>query len=943
MLSATSRIIDSIRFRLIAAFTIVGAMAITSALYAWFSVAQTEKKMNDVVSDILPLTLHSQGLSKEVTLFAVTTGELATVTSEKELQAISEKLFRHSETITTGINSLFIHNFETLFISNLKKKVDILISNLDNHKQLTRVMIKAHKELQDSVTRLSSSQKRFLETARPRISKGYTEFLRSGKKISEDLRKVVATFEKGGERPNLKKIEDKLRIGFETLINTSAGEMRANLEMVAITFLISGILHEAANVETIDKVNTLKKRFEETQPLIARITLILSHTTPNNNRVLITSAPTLEAGKGPNSIFNLRRREISLRSLTHSSSLQAIQLSEELAKDVGFLVAASQQHAKITVDNLQVSLNRYRLFSAIAAVITIIISIGICLLYVEKRVIRRIDSLRKNMDQQANGLQPAIPIDQYGDEISDMTQTLEKFVSQREKTDVRLRKMLISLNEAQQLAKIGNCERNHTNGTWQWSTGFYHIIGYYPADIKSSEDNFWRVVHPKDKLRVELFFNTLTSHSYTSEIEFRLIASNGDIINVRGLWKLIEKGESSSFTQHGTIQDVTERKKLAEDLLKIRKMESISVLAGGIAHDFNNLLTGIIGNIALVARIIDEDHQAQEHLKLSEKAALRARNLTNRLLTFSSGGNPVRSVTYLPQILKETAEFSLSGSNVKCEYSMEEPLWPVDMDSSHINQVIQNLVVTADQAMTSGGIITITCSNQLLEEDTISNLPSGSYVKITVSDNGGGIPLEHIENIFDPYYSTKGFYSDQGSGLGLAIVHAIITKHGGIISVDSKVNQGTEFTIFLPAMPETTPEPPLKEEGPTSGSGLILIMDDEEIIRNVSKQMLIQLGYEVRTAKDGKAVIELYETLIQRGRIIDAVIMDLTIPGGMGGQEAVAKLIKKHPRAKVIASSGYTTEPVMNDFRHYGFRDIIVKPYQMKELSVVVARVVTKS
>lgn len=383
------------------------------------------------------------------------------------------------------------------------------------------------------------------------------------------------------------------------------------------------------------------------------------------------------------------------------------------------------------------------------------------------------------------------------------------------------------------------------------------------------------------------------------------------------------------------LEDISKRLQMEEELLRVKKLESIGVLAGGIAHDFNNLLLAIIGNISLAKRISGTESELYGLLDSAHKASERAKDLTAKLLTFSSGGEPIKATESLPQLLEESASFVLSGSNVKSTFEFQEDLWPVEMDRSQINQVIQNLIVNADQAMVDGGTVHITCRNEILAHGQISELGGGRYVCVEVQDQGRGIPEDIMDRIFDPYFSTKQRDSNKGSGLGLSIVHSIVTKHNGIIQVDSKPGKGSTFTMYLPAMQEKISSPPAVEEKVTIGRGRILVMDDEEIIRAVVCNMLEYLGYETVQACDGQEAVEIYQQGLRNGKSFHAVIMDLTIPGGMGGAEATRQLLDIDTGAKVIVSSGYSHDPVLDNFESFGFCNIVSKPYQLADLSRV--------
>ncbi len=385
--------------------------------------------------------------------------------------------------------------------------------------------------------------------------------------------------------------------------------------------------------------------------------------------------------------------------------------------------------------------------------------------------------------------------------------------------------------------------------------------------------------------------------------------------------------------------DVTDRYRAEEEQLKVKKLESIGVLAGGIAHDFNNILAAVMGNISLAMRLAETDAKLHDLLVAAEKGALRAGDLVRQLLTFAKGGEPVKQLASIAEVIKESADFVLRGSNVRCEYHFAADIWPVEIDTSQISQVIQNIVINADQAMPEGGTIDIYCENLDLDSPLPPQLVAGRYIKITIQDQGVGIADEIRDKIFDPYFSTK----QKGSGLGLAITHSIVTRHGGAITVDAAPTGGAVFSIYLPARPSAGCNGPAASSPAdarpidTGQGGRILIMDDEEMVRNMLQQMLAHLGYSVVQAEDGRQAIDLFRQAHAENRPFAAVIMDLTIPGGMGGKEAVRALLEIDPDAKVIVSSGYSTDPIMANYRRYGFCAALDKPYRFGELASVLA------
>jgi len=386
-----------------------------------------------------------------------------------------------------------------------------------------------------------------------------------------------------------------------------------------------------------------------------------------------------------------------------------------------------------------------------------------------------------------------------------------------------------------------------------------------------------------------------------------------------------------------TTRDITEQRHIENELLKIEKLQSLGVLAGGIAHDFNNFLTGIIGNLSLAKLELQPGSPVLRSLNEMEKAAIRAQDLTQQLLTFSKGGEPVKHTANLGELVREAAQFSLRGSNVRCDIQVQSDLNPTDVDEGQISQTLHNLMINADQAMPDGGTVTIRGANEVLESGNPYALKPGNYICLSIQDQGMGIKTEYLKKIFDPYFTTK----QKGSGLGLAVAYSVINKHDGQLSVNSKLGQGTTFTIRLPASKSTVMSPSVAQESMTVGTGRILVMDDEEFIREVAANMLTRMGYEVVLAADGQAALDLYAEALSDGRPYDAVILDLTVPGGMGGREAIGELQKMHPGVRAIVSSGYSTDPVMADPTRFGFSGTIKKPYLLQDMSAVLNSVIS--
>ena len=380
------------------------------------------------------------------------------------------------------------------------------------------------------------------------------------------------------------------------------------------------------------------------------------------------------------------------------------------------------------------------------------------------------------------------------------------------------------------------------------------------------------------------------------------------------------------------LRDVTERARHESEMMRTTKLESLGVLAGGIAHDFNNLLTVVLGNLHLARRRCESLPDASRWLQDADLAAEKAQGLTRQLLTFSKGGNPLRSAVRLAELVREATAFALHGSKVRSEFQEPDRLWAADVDRSQIGQVVQNLVLNAVQAMPDGGVVKIDLRNHHHRGDPVRSIAAGDYLMLQIEDNGIGIPAENLGRIFDPYFTTK----ETGSGLGLASVYSIIKRHAGHIDVSSEVGEGTRFRILLPALPEASTSIARETSSkPTVLQGRVLFMDDEESIRRMAETLLKHLGLQVETVANGEDVLQRYFEAKATGTPFDIVLMDLTVPGGMGGREAMEQLRKLDPQVRAIVSSGYSIDPVMADFASYGFCARVAKPYRASDLARV--------
>ena len=503
---------------------------------------------------------------------------------------------------------------------------------------------------------------------------------------------------------------------------------------------------------------------------------------------------------------------------------------------------------------------------------------------------------------------------------------LEKEIEERRKQET-----LLKMSESRYRAVVEDqsdlIARRTTDGTLTFANdAFYRFFGLSPEGVLGRA--YWP---PERKLDPATAINGLKGlgpdqpvNSHDAQIEL----PNGMMRWVNWTNRAIfdEQGEMREVQSVG--RDITEKMKLEQELLRAQKLESVGRIAGGIAHDFNNILTSIMGSITLAKLDPDLKDKTGQKLMDAENAVHRAKNLTQELLTFSEGGEPIKEASSLEEMVRSSTEFTLSGAKVQSHIDFDKGLWMAEVDKGQLRQVINNVVLNAVEAMPNGALLTVKGENVHLTNDHGLPLPPGDYVRLVIRDTGVGIAAENMSRIFDPFFTTKTY----GSGLGLAASLSIIRKHGGYIEVVSKEGEGTTVGIYLPALSQIDPpsKEMLTEEQREKGS--ILLMDDEVSILEVMTELINHLGYSVECSQNGADAVDRYRKAKETGRPYDLVIMDLTIPGGMGGKEAIAKIKRFDPQVKAIVSSGYSNDPVMSDHLRYGFVGVLPKPYTLKEL-----------
>ena len=494
-------------------------------------------------------------------------------------------------------------------------------------------------------------------------------------------------------------------------------------------------------------------------------------------------------------------------------------------------------------------------------------------------------------------------------------------ITERKNAEERLEESETSLRAILSASPIGICRLK--NRVFEWvNDAMSRMTGYSFEEFTGKTSRFL-FENDTEYERASLIYNT----GKLCETQHR--TKDGSLIEV-----LLQCSRIDDSTFIVTVTDITDRKNVEKEQARMGKLESLGVLAGGIAHDFNNILTMILGNTSLAKMYMEKaPEKTREKLINAEQSIMRAKDLTQRLLTFSKGGAPIKKVVNIDSFLKDVCQFALTGTPVICRFDLDHDLLPVEVDEGQMTQTIGHIIINAHQAMSEGGTILIKAENSIvgISED---NLPVGKYIKISITDEGKGIPDEYLSKIFDPYFTTK----QKGSGLGLAVCYSVIKNHKGHIKVESTLGVGTTFHIYIPVFEGHQYDRKSVEEGTFSASGgKILVMDDEDTIRDMMDDILSSYGYVVDFARNGEEAIALY-----RDNVYDVVILDLTIPGGMGGKETMKELLLIDPYVKVIVSSGYSSDPIMSDYKQYGFRDVIAKPYKMEELEEVIERVIVE-
>jgi PAS domain S-box-containing protein len=515
-------------------------------------------------------------------------------------------------------------------------------------------------------------------------------------------------------------------------------------------------------------------------------------------------------------------------------------------------------------------------------------------------------------------------------------------VTERNRAETALRESEERSALAQRVGHVGVFDWNLLSNRVFWTGESEEIFGLARGSFAGDYQGWRERVVPEDRTRLDAFFSEwLRSNREEDQWEYRVLHPDQQEHWVESKGHVFRDANGQASRMIGTNLDVTVRKQAEKDRLVLGKLESTGILAGGIAHDFNNLLAGILMNLEMAQSSESSAQDVAVSLMEAKHAVLAAKVLTQQLITFSRGGSSVRQPTDLGPVLRESVPLALSGSNVRSEIFLAADLWRVEVDAGQIGQVIRNLVLNAREAMPGGGVVSLRAENVALSPGCGPALPPGEYVQIRVADQGYGIAPEVLPKIFDPYFSTKLRGTQKGMGLGLTICHSVVQKHAGAITVESTLAAGTTFHVFLPASRQLFSEAETVRPENGRRQGRILVMDDEHVVRTNLGRVLKQMGYEPELAEDGATAVELYAKAKQRGRCFDVAILDLTVRGAMGGEEAVRALRALDPTVRAVVMSGHSDDEVMQEYSQYGFKGALTKPFDRETLLEVLSRVLS--
>ncbi|MGV1097916.1 ATP-binding protein [Thiovibrio sp. JS02] len=528
-------------------------------------------------------------------------------------------------------------------------------------------------------------------------------------------------------------------------------------------------------------------------------------------------------------------------------------------------------------------------------------------------------------------------------ELRESNERLRREITERESATTALRENEERLRLALKGANQGIYDLDLRSGKAVVTPEYALMLGFAPDAFEETNEKWLKRLHPDDLERVRSCYEGyLRGETSEYRVEFRQRTATGAWRWILSLGEIMERDALGKPTRMlGTHTDITARKLAELEIIRAKKIESIGTLAGGIAHDFNNLLSVILGNIELGRTLLQGRERELSWLEDAHTASIKAKELIRKFISFSTKSLTRREISELPPIIEDAASLALSGTNVQLTTAFARQLWPIEIDKSQIREAAFNVIKNAVEAMPHGGIVAISAENTIIDpvsRNSEDPARDGEYVKIVFHDSGPGIPEKDLSNIFDPYFSTKERGAEKGMGFGLSIAYSILKNHAGHIEITSSPGKGTEVIFYLP---KAAPPAPATVPAPAGMTrlGKILIMDDEELVRNMLRKMLEHLGYTVVEAGNGEEALALYRKSRAGKKPCLAAILDLTIKGGMGGLDTLNALRGLDPGVRAIVASGHSSDLAIDDFAAYGFKAALRKPFTITLLQATLEEV----
>ncbi len=933
----------SIRTHLLAAFAVIVAISLTAVLFSWVSVKNTREKLDVIVSETLPLISNSLKLDKYAQLFSLYIHEFHEINSTTEHEDLTKKLDTCIEEIEVLLDNLELLKFDSDRIQLIRSQTNQLVESMAEQNEHFHVFSKASSTLQQAVAALREKQQTFITITTPQVDNSYQDFLDKSDSISSEMRKFISRFETDPLNTNAALLDSKVRVGFDTLVSSAAGEMRYTLEAVALTYLATSLLYEAANSRELDQINRLEAQFQQLIPKIRTIRLILSHSSPDKHDVIISAVPIFNFGvdKSVPSIFNLRRQELLLRKIAANAAGDALLFGENLTAALDDLNVATEELAASTSNQLHANLKMAQTVQIVLGVSAVLFSLLIAWLYVEKAVISRISALRAAMESGSKGGEMDIHTS-GNDEISYMARALYTFIDQQKTAESRIRTTLDELNAVLDNIEYGIVFLDSKLNVQLTNRAFVQMWEILPTTLSQAlsleqliDSTICTNINLPNAESVSLSPENITKvlcRSALSPTEIEL--HNGKIFQHQ-CYEFGEKGQMLTFF------DITDLKENQRNLVQAKKTETIGLMAGGVAHDLNNILSGIVSYPDLLLSQLSEESNLRQPIETIKKSGQRAAAVVADLLTITRGAISQKEVANINTLVKE---YLTSPEGMQLKELYPEVIISTELSTQplyckcvpmQIKKCLMNVIANAAEAIGSSGTVNISVAVDI--PSSLLPLPKelemSELLVITVSDNGPGISEEDIKHIFEPFYSRK-VMGRSGTGLGLTIVWNTLKDHGGGILVESD-KRGTLFHLLLPVEHGLDLEAKsLSTVVEMQGNGEhILVVDDEQLQRDIASRMLSTLNYQITAVASGEEAMRLIKE-----QEFDLILLDMVMSPGINGRETFEQIVTLKPEQRAVIISGYSGSEDIDMARSLGVKESLLKPYTVKQLGETVKK-----